>query len=361
MSADTRQELFAVTSPGLEEVTSHELRGLGIRPGRKVRGGVEFRGSMLDLAKCHLWLRTASRILVRLGAFDAPGRRELAARASRLPIEAYLLKGTPVHVEASSAKSRLYHTGLIAEVLHEALASPEAKEADAPTLFVRFEKDRCTISVDASGELLHKRGYHEETSHAPLRETLAAGMLLLTGYNGSEPFLDPMCGSGTIAIEAALIAMKRAPGLERSFAMESFPSFDHDAMAKLKQEARDGVQPLAQPIFGSDIHAGSLAAAGRNAGRANATITFERADVATRKAPAPTGLIVTNPPYGKRIGREEDESLPSLAMGINGPLLAWRAAALLPQSAQLQTSRKAVKDHKLDNGGIPVHLVEWAA
>jgi putative N6-adenine-specific DNA methylase len=361
MPPDTRQDLFAVTSPGLEQVVVRELKTLGIAAGKVHRGGVDFRATLPEVARCNLWLRTATRIMLRLGAFDAPGRRELAARAARLPIDAYVPQGVGIQIQASSAKSRLYHTGLIAEVLHETLGRPETKEENPPILFVRFERDRCTVSIDTTGVLLHKRGYREESSHAPLRETLAAGLLLLSGYDGSAPFLDPMCGSGTIAIEAALIAMHRAPGLERAFAVEQFPSFDIDVMKKIREEARGSERAPPSSIFASDKHAGALAAAQRNAGRAGVTIAFERADAAIRSAPATTGLVLANPPYGKRIGGPEDDSLPALVRAIDGAFSAWRVGALLPQAVRVNTRRKITAEHKLDNGGIPVKLVEWAA
>jgi len=360
-------ELFAVAAPGLERVVADELRRLRLKA-TEVPGGVTFRGTLEDAARVNLWSRTATRVLLRLGSFDAPGRRELAARAARLSLSKFIPEGMPIRVQASSAKSRLYHTGLITEVLHEAFARPVAdKDEGAPLLLARFERDRCTLSLDTSGELLHRRGYREESAQAPLRETLAAALLLLCGYDGKEALLDPMCGSGTCAIEAGLIASGRAPGLERSFALEAFPSFDEAVLTRLRAEARELIHAAPAPIAASDIHAGSLAAARRNASRAHVEgIQFERVDVGERGVPAATGLLITNPPYGRRVGERDDDRSAAKAMNglvaaLSGPFSAWRAALLLPVSARLGLSRPVKREVSLDNGGIPVRLVELRA
>jgi putative N6-adenine-specific DNA methylase len=354
-------ELFAACAPGLEEVLSRELEALGIARRHVVPGGVEWRGSLAEAARANLWLRTATRILLRIGAFDAPGRRELAARAARLPIDAFARPDDALLIHATSAKSRLYHTGLIREVVHAALARPAATEDSAGLhLFVRFERDRCTFSVDTSGVMLHKRGYREETARAPMRETLAAGLLLLCGYDGTEAFTDPMCGSGTIAIEAAWIATRRAPGLERTFAFESFPSFDAAVLTALKQEARSRIAPARAAIEASDIHAGALGAAKRNSEKAGtAFVRFDRVDAAVRGAPAEHGLLVTNPPYGRRVGSGEE--LGALERALGGAFAGWRAGILLPRTTRWRVPRRIVRQHRLENGGIPVTLFDLAA
>lgn len=356
-------ELFAASAPGLEPVTLKELHSLGFREARAVTGGCVWHGTLHDAARENLWLRTANRVLLRVGAFDAPGRRELVARARRLDLAPFIRSGAAVRLHISAQRSRLYHTGLIAEAFHEATGTSSApKDAPAPDIFIRLQNDRCTFSIDTSGELLHRRGYRQEVSRAPLRETLAAGMLLLAGYDGTEPFVDPMCGSGTIPIEAFLIATRTAPGLARNFAWEQFPSADSRWIEQLRAEAKSQVRTPPELIVGSDVHAGALSSAKRNAERATAaSIRWERADAARLQAPAPTGLLVTNPPYGKRVGnqaeRAAEESLRTLTFLLNGPFRTWRAGILAPRRAFGGLTRKATET-RLDNGGIPVTLTQ---
>lgn len=359
-------DLFAVAAPGLEGVVEAELRALGFAAKREP-GGVRFRGDLHAAARANLWLRAASRVLLRVGTFDAPGRRELAARVPRLPWADVLAPGARTRVRVSSHASRLYHTGLIEEVLRTALPIEPAGESPEAELLVRIVRDRCTVSLDTSGELLHRRGYREETSRAPLRETLAAGMLLLCGYDGSEPFVDPMCGSGTLPLEAALIARRRAPGWMRTFAVERFPGFDREVLGKLRAEAIEQERASGPLIAGSDVHAGAVAAASRNAARAGLTewVRFERKDVASLEAPAGSGLLVTNPPYGQRVGGREDArsaeaGLAALGTALEGPFSGWRAAVLLPPQLTRRLRLPIRREHALDNGGLSVTLAEIA-
>lgn len=360
-------ELFAVAAPGLEKIVASELGKLGFNA-RVTDGGALFTGDLADAAKANLWLRSASRVLLRVGTFPAPGRRELASRAARYDFLRFLPRGSALRIHATSKKSRLYHTGLIAEVLHAALkTTPAVKDEPAPELYVRFVDDQCTLSIDTSGELLHRRGYRQETSRAPLRETLAAGILLWCGYDGREPFHDPMCGSGTLPIEAALIATGTAPGLDRTFAVEAFAAFPKAVSKKLRDEARALRHPAASLIGGTDLHAGALGAAKRNAGRAGVetVVKFDRADVARLAAPAPTGLLATNTPYGRRVGGDDDvhtaeEALTSLGTALRGPFRHWFRAILAawPEVTQ-RIALPVSRTHRLDNGGIAVELLAY--
>ncbi len=361
-----RHELFAVVSPGLERVVAAELRALGFADVQELPGGAAFEGTLVDAFRANVWLRTASRVLLRVGAFDAPGKRELLQRARKLNLAPFVAEGSAVHVSVSSQQSRLYHTGLIAETVREALGlTVAARDATAPILFVRLLKDRCTVSVDTSGELLHRRGYRKEVSRAPLRETLAAGMLLLCGYDGSRPFLDPMCGSGTLPIEAALIASGRAPNDRRAFAMEQFLESDLTAHAAIRAEARGKARTPTSPIFGIDVHGGALHAARGNAERADVQgwVKFERGDVGRIAPPAETGLLITNPPYGKRLSRERprrDDPLAVLAQALAGSLSSWDRFVVGP-GAELRRAIKlpVVRAVRLDNGGIAVEMLQY--
>jgi len=229
--------LFAVCAPGLEPVLASEMRALGL-PGRALAGGVEVAGGLSEAMRLNLWLRTASRVLLRIGEpFRATTFPELVRKASALPWERFLRKDTCAAFRVTCRKSRLYHSGAVAQRLHAALearvgfrisrveSTGEEAPADAQLFLARFDHDVCTVSVDSSGALLHQRGWRGPQAKAPLRETLAAALLLGAGYDGEEPFCDPLCGSGTIAIEAALIAMRRAPGIARRFAFQRWPEF----------------------------------------------------------------------------------------------------------------------------------------
>lgn len=267
-------DLFAVCPPGLEATVADELRDLGF-DGNVTPGGVELQG---EPARVNLWSRTASRVLVRMGAVKATAFPELVRKARALPWEAFV--GTrPVALRATCRKSRLYHSGAVAQRLHEAMQEglrrqvPLVEDEEAGQLFVaRFDRDLCTVSADSSGALLHQRGWRASGGHAPLRETLAAAVLRAAGYRGAEPLLDPLCGSGTIAIEGALVARRRAPGIGRRFAFQDWPGYDAKAFAALLDEARSQELPSTPPIVASDIDAGAVQVARDNAARAGVEV-----------------------------------------------------------------------------------------
>ena len=367
MSGAKPYDLFAVAAPGLERVVASELRALGFADALEVSGGVCFRGSMNDAFRANLWLRCASRVLVRLGSFPAPGKRELIGRVRKVDLSSFVPPGMALHVEAASQQSRLYHTGLVEEAVREALGCPAPADAKsgAPVLYDRLSKDRCTLSLDTSGELLHRRGYRLATSRAPLRETLAAGLLLLGGYDGSQPLVDPMCGSGTIVIEAALLASGRAVNADRAMAMERFANVAPAELDAISNEAKAARRPGQAVIVGSDIHAGALHAARTNAERAGVIeqVRFERADVAQLEPPGGDGVIITNPPYGKRVANDRPnraDPLSALESALKGRFASWDRFVLAPGD-QLRRSVRipAVRMVRLENGGLPVEFVQY--
>src|SRR5688572_33074758 len=223
-----RQDCFAITPPGVEHLTAAELAGLGIGSDATEPGGVAFRATTRQLYAAKLALRTASRIVVRLAEFPARAFYELERKAGRVPWDTVLAPGAPVRFRVSSRKSRLYHLDAIAQRLAAVAGAPADGEPDdeAQLFLVRVLRDVVTISADSSGALLHRRGYRLATAKAPLRETLAAAMIRGSGWNRSSPLVDPMCGSGTIVIEAAMIARNIAPGISRKFAFEKWPGFE---------------------------------------------------------------------------------------------------------------------------------------
>jgi putative N6-adenine-specific DNA methylase len=344
--------------------------------------GVAFDATPEVLWRANLWLRTASRVLVRLAEFTARSFAELEEQAGHVRWDLVTKKGDgEPRLRVTCRKSRLYHSDAVAERVARAYArrsggapgwqaAGEEDEGEGGPLFVvRFLHDRCTISADASGALLHQRGYRQAVGKAPLRETLAAALLLAAGYDGSGPLLDPLCGSGTIAIEAALIARRLAPGRDRHFAFERWPSFAASRWRKLLAEADAGALPAAPaPILASDRDAGAVEATLANAARAGVAgdLTVARQALSDAAPPegAAAGWLVTNPPYGKRVG--DTEALRPLWARL-GQLAAlrlpgWRLGVLAPD-ARLEGALNAELGRPLEaalrttNGGLPVRLL----
>ena len=308
MTTNSELEIFLVAAPGLEPVLFAEVRAAGFLGARYVPGGVTLKGGWPDVWRANLELRGAGRVLVRLGSFHALHLSELDKRARRFPWAGVLRPGIPVRVEASCKASRIYHSGAAQERIEKAIAkelgttiSPEADVC----VRARIESDECTISVDTSGELLHKRGHKEEIAKAPMRETLAALFLRQCGYDGREPVLDPMCGSGTFVIEAAEIAAGLMPGRSRRFAFEHLATFDAAAWTRMRDEARAATMTPAFRFHGSDRDEGAIRMSRANAERAGvaAFTDFACTGVEDLTAPGgPSGLVIVNPPYGDRIG-----------------------------------------------------------
>jgi putative N6-adenine-specific DNA methylase len=311
-------DILLVAPPGLEPVLAEEARSRGFAPAEPGPGGVRITGGWPEVWRANLELRGATRVLARIGAFRAMHLAQLDKRARRFPWGETLRTDVPVRVEASSTRSRIYHAGAAAErvsrAIAETLGAPLTDDA-AVVVKVRLDDDLCTISVDTSGESLHKRGHKVAVGKAPMRETLAALFLRQCGYAGTEPVVDPMCGSGTFLIEAAEIALGLLPGRTRSFAFESLESFDAAVWERMRTQAAPPAPPLR--FLGADRDAGAIRMAEANAGRAGVegVIDFRRQAISDLVVPeGPKGLVMVNPPYGGRIGERE------LLRGLYGTL-----------------------------------------
>lgn len=373
--AAARLSALAVAAPGLEPWLTRELVTLGIDAREEPGGGASFDATLDEIYRANLWSRLASRIIVRVADFRVRALGELSRRAGTIPWDAWLAPGARVRVRASARKSRLYHTGAIAERVLEGIAArvsvqaanarsaaPPADEEDddgaQPLLIVRIAHDVCTISLDSSGALLHRRGYRQAVAKAPLRETLAAAMLAAAGWRPTEPLADPFCGAGTIPIEAAMISRDMAPGINRGFAFEHWPRHDAARWRAVRAEAHERVRPrTGAPMFASDRDEGAVAAARDNALRAGV-----HEDVQIVQAPlsgAPLGnadtWIVTNPPYGVRVGeagrlRDLYAALGRVVREGGHPLVMLSADGALER--QLRLPLETVLSTK--NGGIDV-------
>jgi putative N6-adenine-specific DNA methylase len=296
--------IFLTAPPGLEPVLAEEAAAAGFADPRPVPGGVETSGGWPEVWRANLTLRGAGRVLVRLWSFRAMHLAQLDKRLRKLPWAELIPPGTAVTAEASCRASRVYHEGAAAERLTGALlAAGLVPGPGGLRVMLRIEDDLCTVSLETSGASLHKRGFKQAVGKAPMRETLAALFLRACDWRGSEPLLDPMCGSGTFPIEAAEIAAGLLPGRARRFAFEGLAGFDPDAFAALKAVAP---RVPAVAILGSDRDEGAVASARANAARAGVDpwVRIARLTVSEIVPPeGPPGLVIVNPPYGGRIGK----------------------------------------------------------
>ena len=313
------QRFFAPCAPPFEGVLEREVRALLDASEIEVlRGGVAFTGPFDTLYHANLHLRTAHRVLLRIDEFLAQSYPMLFNKASKLPWEHYLGFNDSYSVTVSAKRSRLRHQQNITDTLHAAVL--EAIEPldlhpklipDAPINFhVRLFEDRCAVSLDTSGAHLHKRGYRQAGAKAPIRETLAAGLLMTLYGEHYDLILDPMCGAGTLLIEGALLAGNVAPGGARAFAFEHFPSFQPSKWERFKREALASRKPVSLRLVGSDLFEGALRAAEANAERAGVAkdITFLQGDARSlfyaELAEGERKLLLSNLPYGRRVGTQ---------------------------------------------------------
>ncbi|HCM97096.1 MAG: hypothetical protein A2X25_13320 [Chloroflexi bacterium GWB2_49_20] len=366
-------ELFAVVTPGLESVAWNEMQELGLNPLTKESGGVLFQGDLKTIYWANLNLRTVSRILIRLGHFHASAFSELRKKAGRLPWENFINPGQPISLRATCHKSRLYHSdgviervvGAISDRLGSFSNHQKPKDIEDANLHqlivVRLSNDECTISIDTSGDLLHRRGYRLATAKAPLRETLAASIILASGWNKNQPLLDPFCGSGTIPIEASLLALGLSPGQKRQFAFMLWPNYDKslwDNLLNVIQSTHPHELPLIQA---SDRDAGAIEMARANAKRAGVSdfIEFECRAISAISPPPDPGFLITNPPYGLRVNSNKD--LRNLYAQFGNVMRShcknWNTAILCSDPKLLaQIGLKLDTTLRFTNGGISVIL-----
>jgi putative N6-adenine-specific DNA methylase len=371
-------DAFVITAPGIERITAAELRTLKIEPAEMERGGVLFRASHRDIYNANLRLRTATRIVVRIAQFHASSFAELERRAKKIQWERWLPSSGEVKFRVTCKKSKLYHSDAVAERLMNAAAkhcagldfviadkddAAEAAEQVSNQLFiVRLLHDDVTISADTSGELLHRRGYRLESTRASLRENLAAAMILGSEWKTETPLLDPLCGSGTIPIEAAMIARGIAPGLERTFAFEKWVSFDHKFWQSMKERARAERRAEADaPIYGGDRDAGAVEIARRNAERAGvaADVEFTKRSLAQSldvfaRTHGSGGAIITNPPYGMRVSPDADLRNLYSMLGARAEKNDWSLGVLTSDEKLARQSAHLHPAFRTQNGGIPV-------
>ncbi|MEL7138320.1 MAG: class I SAM-dependent RNA methyltransferase [Pseudomonadota bacterium] len=361
--------LFLVCPPGLETFLAVEAREIGLGDAVVAPGGVEATGDWEAVWRANLQLRGAVRVMVELAQFRALHLAQLDKRLRRLDWSSLLPQRTAVHVEALCRRSRIYHAGAAAERLGRALADAVAarhvrtRAEAAFGLRLRIDDDLCTVSLDSSGDPLYRRGYKEAVAKAPMRETMAALFLRAAGFDGQEPVLDPMCGSGTFVLEAAGIAAGLQPGQARPFAFEGLRCHDDDRFRALRHAAAP-VPSETSRFHGSDRDAGAIAAATGNAARAGleALTEFKQRAVSMIAPPegSPPGLVIANPPYGARIG-EPGQLAPLYATFgrvLRERFSGWRAAIITSDEGLARATGLPFHDPgpPVPHGGLRVRL-----
>jgi putative N6-adenine-specific DNA methylase len=362
-----------VCVPGLEEPCRRELQALGLRPKPGGPGLLEFAANARQLYAANVWLRTAGRILVRVATFRATDFAHLQEHAARIDWRRWVGPGYAPSFRITSTDSKLYHTKAIAQRLHQVSLPPSIGEPEQ-MFVVRIHRNTVTVSADASGPALHHRPWRTDLGDAPLRPTIAAAALMLSGWNGDRPLVDPFCGSGVFAIEGALMALGLPPGGERPFAFHDWPDFDTGAwasvagtVAKAYEEAGRVVnqQLGALPtITSADRDEAMVDAARRNAARAEVAelIAFEQQVVSHLKPHAGSGLVITNPPYGRRQGSSKPARLYRRFGAVVRERLPGFDLAVITSHRSLaaEADRRLTPLASFRHGGLPVALYHRA-
>jgi putative N6-adenine-specific DNA methylase len=371
LSSSRSEHFFATCPRGLEALLVRELAALDI-VASAVAGGVSFAGDWASCYRANLWSRIASRVLWRIAEFTYRGEQELYAAVRALDWPRYFAVERTLRVNLTAQKSPLKSLEFatlrikdaVCDRFRDALGRRPSVERAAPDVRVHafLESARATLYLDSSGEPLFKRGWRAGALEAPLRENLAAGIVMLTGWTAEQALLDPMCGAGTLLVEGAAMARGRAPGAKRRFGFEKLAAFDASVWEAVKRESRS-TERVPQ-IFGSDSDPKAINAARRNLAEAGVErwVKLERADVLERAAPAPAGVMVMNPPYGERMGNAEELArfYPRLGDALKQRYPGWRcyiftADLRLPKLIRLQPARRV----PLWNGALECRLYEF--
>jgi putative N6-adenine-specific DNA methylase len=372
-----KHNFFVATSPGFEPVCLQEL--LKLKPAASeacvTPGGVEFEGRLDDCYLANLNLRSANRILMRIHTFKSSNFRKLGKKLLDIPWELYLHAGRLPKVHVTTKHCRLRHSSAIAEKFRTTIASQLSRlESDKKitkiasaeqNIYVRGIDDRFTVSIDSSGDLLYKRGLKKHAGKAPLRETLAAAALLLAGYDGRDPLLDPMCGSGTFSLEGALMAKRIPAGWFRDFAFMGWPSFRPKRWNYMKRQAESQfVKPDRPMIFASDTDPGACQKLERcvqkysmsDAVQVNSRDFF---DLDLRELSERVGVICINPPYGRRLGgrNESEKFFQAICNRLKQEYRGWNLVLFAPSRKLAGTLPFQTKSYPILHGGLKLALM----
>jgi putative N6-adenine-specific DNA methylase len=371
----TALNCFAAVPRGAEDLAAAELAALGISEAVPGKGGVTFRTDRAGLYCANLWLRTASRVLVQVAQFPCTGPAELYAGVHAVAWQELITPDMTLAVDCSLRDSALTHSGFVAlktkdavvDRIREACGRRPNVDTASPDvrINVHLHKNACTISLDSSGDALDRRGYRLERNEAPLRETLAAAVVALTGWDGSIPLADPMCGSGTIPVEAALYAAHIPPGLQRDFGFQRWLDFDAGLWDRICADAEKGIRRLPVGLItGYDLDSRALLLAGRNTVKAGleGQIHYFHAALQDFRPEGDKGVVILNPPYGMRLGEENDlrELYCQIGDVMKKHCRGWTGYVLtgnleLAKYIGLKASRRIV----LFNGAIECRLLKY--
>lgn len=364
--------LIATSTFGLEAVVAKELKELGYDDLKVENGRVTFEGDEMDIVTCNLWLRTADRVLIKMAEFKAESFEELFQGTLKVNWEEIMPQDAYMHVTGKSIKSKLHSVpdcqGIVKKAVVEAMKRKYNLERFTEygaeyKIEVGILKDIVTLTLDTSGEGLHKRGYRENSGGAPIKETLAAAMVLLSKWNPDIQLADPMCGSGTIAIEAAMIGKNMAPGLKRKFVSEEWDIIPKDLWSDLRKHARNSINNKEFNILCSDIDGWVIKTARANAKKAGVAdyISFQRIPMQDFSSSKRGGFIITNPPYGERLGEIKEVERLYKDMGrVFSKLDNWSYFVITAhEKFEALFGRKADKNRKLYNGKIKCYYYQY--
>ena len=367
---------FAVTAPGFEPLCLEELKALAppVANAAIIPGGVEFQGRLVDCYRANLNLRTASRILMRIDQFKATNFMQIENKAAQIPWEFYLTSDSLPQINAITHRCRLYHTDAVGERILKAVSrwreavssSIRSPNPIDQTLYIRGVDDRFTVSIDSSGQNLHKRGLKRHPGKAPLRETTAAAALVLAGYHGQQPLIDPMCGTGTFSLEAAMIARNLPAGGFREFAFMGWPSFRKTQWDYLRRQSKaiSGIEP--QPlIFASDKDPMAYQRLKKCLSRhkLSGIITLSQRDffdIRPADLTERTGLVAINPPYGRRLeNRQKSDALfLNICTQLKRHYKGWQLILVSPTRQLAKKVPLSLTAHPISHGGLkPVMMI----
>lgn len=370
------REYFATVARGLESLAAQELEELGAQSVKPGFCGVAFQGDRKLLYQVNLWARLPFRILLRLAAFPCRDAEDLYRGIQTLPWQDYLTPDFTLAVDATGKTQQLNHSHFTALQVKNAIVDQQRQQFGARShintqtpdvrINVHLHRDRCIVSLDSSGSSLHRRGYRPAVGTAPLKESLAAALIRLSGWQPDQAFMDPLCGSGTLPLEACLQGLNIAPGLFRQqFGFQTWPDFDAPLWQSLQAEAREQQLPqLPMPMWGSDRDSDVIEQArlnARNCGIAN-HIWFEPIDLQDIKPPTDSGILLCNPPYGERLGDSQKLGgfYRQLGQVLKQRFKGWTAFVLsgnkaLSQSIGLKSSQRTA----INNGSIPCQFLKY--
>lgn len=366
-------ELIAVTLFGLESLVAKEIRDLGYETIKVEDGRVTFEGDETAICEANLWLRTAERVLIKVGEFEATSFDMLFEKTKALPWSDWLPENAAFPVKGYSLKSDLFSVpdcqGIIKKAIVEKMKQRYNKDwfdEKGPCYQVQFSllKNKAVLMIDTSGEGLHKRGYRKKANAAPLRETLAAGLVNLSVWKPGKAFIDPFCGSGTIAIEAALIGANIAPGLLRNFAAQRWEHIPKGLWKDIRKEAYEKINYDHEfKVLGCDIDKDALALARHNAQLAQVEeyVSFEQKDAANIHSNEKYGCIICNPPYGERLGEKSAAESIYRKMGKTFSHIDTWSYYILTSHEEFENhfGKRASKKRKLYNGMIKCNLYQY--